>query len=844
MKKTHARIVWFTTLALLLSVLTFTPAAGPLVDSRTASASPDLPPLPPPLPPLNPNMGEQLIAEGVVGEPVVVGNHLVYIAVREGKYTIYSVSPGGPGLVIDDSPVGKSALTTDGEVVAWVEDHQPYGESVEGYNLNVGQRYTLIPTGDNEFGGIALDNRFFYQGRRGSVAGGLYDTHPYSTDLYSLISAKGQNPVAANGYILWVEEDQQGCTTTGDEVAGEAARQVCNPLWTLHMRQRDTALTDVTVASSNLGFSGYSIRGDNIVWAAYGEPAFLYNVTTNVTAQISAGAALKPFAANTSVVWTTGPTGKLGEPLLSSIQATTLGGAANAPVSIVRPSTASVQAWGILGDKAVVYTVDDNLATMDKKLYISGLQPTVAPSFQAAPAVPEAPTGPQAPQAPEASCAPSTTGVVDPRNCGSVYYSAPYFYDRGGRWYPRGVQFFLPEYDVTTSSFDNDIFDQPYNNGTYAYWLNLMKDYTQANLVRIFVAMPAEGRKVPADVEEIYKFAQLAAARGMRLGVVILNSSGWDLDFVSNGDTKRNWINRFISRFSGNDASMIAYVNLNNEINLHCANNPDPKQDCYDRYANTFNEAQYVQRANNYVYQVNNIFKNRRSLILTTVGLSTGVRNTDNLPTVNDFFRYKLGDVTVLPLFENVDFLSPHNYENSPYQIEQDIRYRDQRAQVNSTILLEEFGWFTDPLPLENYQRYREGCWDPNYPDNPGLQGTGAPPCPNSNRNGLWASGRIELQAEAIRGANQDVRYGGGVAFMLVDMNKRSCDPNNTANYRKDFFSGLFATWLSDGRGAYYCGGTYAGDNGRLNSNVKVVPKATAFRIRTHHCYYGRNGCR
>ena len=87
---------------------------------------------------------------------------------------------------------------------------------------------------------------------------------------------------------------------------------------------------------------------------------------------------------------------------------------------------------------------------------------------------------------------------------------------------------------------------------------------------------------------------------------------------------------------------------------------------------------------------------------------------------------------------------------------------------------------------------------------------------PNYNLCKNTAPYFVEVNARAMRDL---AAYAGGSAWMLADMNAAKC------NQAFDLYTGLFTAG-----GSYNCGGTYTASGGN--------PKATAFRVRTHHFYY------
>ena len=230
---------------------------------------------------------------------------------------------------------------------------------------------------------------------------------------------------------------------------------------------------------------------------------------------------------------------------------------------------------------------------------------------------------------------------------------------------------------------------------------------------------------------------------------------------------------------------MIAYVSAGNEINNWCGG-----RDCFD------NNQAYVDGANDWVAQFSAIFRDRNSGILTTVGLSTEVADSDGKPATSDFGKV---DRTGRTLAGTVDFISPHNYGGGSYGIYDELRYR---AGYQGPIVLEEFGFPTDPQ--SNNEFFTEG--DPICRYEPWNAA-----CTNT------APYFVEINTQAIR----QLGFAGGVAWMLADIAVKRCDRSPS-----DLWTGLFMA------GSGYCGGTRTAN--------PPADKATAFRIKQHHAVYGR----
>jgi hypothetical protein len=734
---------------------------------------------------------------------------------------------------------GFGQLASNGQVLLWVEGSETTGDSIHSYNLTTSQETTVIAASANvEHNDIALDgDTLYYHASTGLVGRSL------STGQQQLVSAQGVYPSAAGGKVLWMEPTNQQCTigsttldASGNEVIESKPR--CTFDWNLYLRTSSTS-TPQLLASQQQGFTGYHVSGDKVTWAEYNSVAHMYTISTGTTENISAEPAANPLVLNTStetkLVWSKLPTGEIDKPNTSSVQSKTRTSANNTETSsaIVDDSTANVVARAIVDQSRVLYTVDPDLNSIESQMYLTSIAQTGV-TYSSVSAANSGGTSQSAP-GDAAMC----TGTRLPIYCGQVMPllfngKAINLYENWfDRWAVHGVQFFLPDYGINSLTFE----DGRYQNSIPAinYWLDKARDYLQAKMLRIEIKLPSVENGVvvtPTSYSTIYDFLTRANSRGMRVGIVMHNSNNWNMTI-----DRENWIKGFIDYFNTSRNGsvwnpVIAYVSAENEINNWCNTRP---VDCYDTNPNN-----YVEQANNWVSKFNKIFKDKNSRILVTVGMSTEMQDSNpNSPTPgeNNFFR-KIG--TAPPLYQSVDFISPHNYGGGGVGIYDNLRTRFSIAGTWKPVVLEEYGWPTDdvhnlnwPIATTVKPQWAEGCFDPtNY----SASGSGITPCPNTTtqrriKNASWF---VEENTKALRGAqgrNGPAMYAGGAAFMIADMNAHNCNGSKTGGNVSDLFTGLFSV------GGSYCGGTYSTGVG--------APKATAFRVRTHHCYYpqGYNVC-
>ncbi len=396
-------------------------------------------------------------------------------------------------------------------------------------------------------------------------------------------------------------------------------------------------------------------------------------------------------------------------------------------------------------------------------------------------------------------------GTVErPTQCGQIYKNGKFLYDCHGRWSPKGIQFFHPDFDGNTGTFYEVNYNPRVSDGSIDYWLDKAQALN-ANMLRIYVELPNLDRWAtpPTSVATIYDFALRANARGMRLDVVLHNNGQFRMK-----DEQRAWIQSFITAFNSETidghraSSMIAFVNADNEINNQCRRLPDPPlpapptphYDCYRPWPGVppADVEFYRNYANSWVRNFTDIFKSLGSAILLTVGLSSETVQTGGFQAADIFFMSS----TSGRLVDMVDFLSPHNYTGFADDVRSRIR---DNWGYQGPLVLEEYGFGTDPKP------YQSGQFD----EGPAVCRT----TPNDPQCVGKAVYFTEKNAATIR--NSD--YAGGSAYSLADSRAKSCA--NDAGY-----TGLYVV------GGGYCGGTITQGDGNL--------KATGYRVQLHHQTY------
>ena len=704
--------------------------------------------------------GARSLASMLIGRPVAGGHYLFWRQRDAGNQNLaihgHDVETHAT-FVITTKPGDVHALASDGTTLAWVEHPPARAARIQGYDLRTHREFTILAGADqSSFGGIALDQGVLYYQDATPGHRGIY-ARTLRTGQEQQISPDGRNPVAADGILLWNEEEYQGKYVPSE--------------WSLHMRRLDGAPTETTLARGQGPFSAYNVSGDRIVWAFFPPEAdrrvHLYSISSGASTAISTDPALYPFISGNNVVWTAEPSGEPGQPIRWSVQNYRLDTGSLAP--IIEESAAPVATWAILGETAVAFTLESDPARGMRELYMSGLE-------QRGLRLPGPPAVKEASALDDVSLAVLNT-CTQPRDCGQVYKDGYYLSDSAGRWTVNGVQFFLPQFGINSGTF----YDGYYAGSTddIDRWLDTARNYLLVKTLRIFVELPSNG-STPTSYATIYDFALRANARGMRLGVVLHNSSDFRMT-----QERRNWIDGFITYFSEQGAkSLIAYVSAGNEINNWCGG-----RDCYD------NNPSYVDAATDWVAQFTTIFSSRNSGILTTVGMSTELADSDGQPA---WYNFHKSDRKGRTLAGTVDFIAPHNYGGGGYGIINDLRYT---LGYQGPIVLEEYGYPTDPITR-----------NPMFTE-------GGPVCREDPWNALCTNTApyfVEFNTRSIR----ETTYAGGAAWMLADVENKRCDMDPG-----DLWTGLFAA------GSGYCGGTY--------SAIPGQDKATAFRVRMHHAAYG-----
>jgi hypothetical protein len=694
------------------------------------------------------NVTSVSLSKIVAGRVLSTHDYVVWLDSSNNALYGFSLATRTTFSIVNNSEP-KYAFATDNQNVVWVQaGWANSGASIQGYNFKSGKQFEIISAHTNqEFGGLALANNTLYYKDASAGHNGLYALDLVTTQE-QLISQFGQNPVAADGLLIWSEEKYQG-----NYIPSE---------WTLRLLERNSTNATIIELARGEGQFEVSTVDKTVVWSALppaiDQRVYAYNHNQGQSRIISSGSGRKPIVAAHKVAWVEASTTNTWAVQL--FDTTT-----NTSSTFIKPGTAKIDLAGFTGSAEVVFTVYRDSAVGKGELYLARVsEPT--PNFNAAPSNPPVKTN-----------APPNSNPLD---CGQVYRQGYSLYDCNGRWTVNGVQFILPEYGINGHTFRDSNYKTSIANGQIDYWLDKAANFLGARTLRIFVDMPYDILPGPTGPATLYDFALRASNRGMRLGVVLHNDTSWTLT-----PTRKEWLSQFIAYFRDRNAlPLLAYLSADNEINNHCGNAPD----CYD------NNPIYVEKANRWVADFTTYVKSLNPAILTTVGISTEKADADGQLAVYNFFRTASSSPS---LAASVDFLSPHNYGAGGYSIWGDLRYK---LGYQGAIVLEEYGFATDPLGMSTY--YKEG--EPICREDP-YQAV----CYRS------APYFVEVNARSIRENNFD-GFAGGSAWMLADSNYKDC----TSPF--DFYTGLFAS------GNYAsCGGT--------RTTTPGAPKSLAARIRFHY---------
>lgn len=700
----------------------------------------------------------QLIADTVVGSPVAAGNYLFWVDQRDAQVAIYSYNLDTQQETRIQELVQTydvSSLVSDGQTVAWVDTTLPI-QRIQSYSLSTEAVSTVIT--DTEaygLGDIALEDGVLYYADTAPSHRGIY-AYNLTTGQTQPVTPVGHHPVVNDGVLLW--QDVQ--YSPGSSIAERS----------LYARTLDGSLDTTLIVSGTAAFSGYGIAGDHVVWSfsppVVDQRVTSYHLATGNTQILSSQAGSLPTISQQRVAWREAGVSAQRE-MTQTLQVYDY--TTNQTFPLIAESTAIIRSHTFVDSETMAVTLERNPRSSTNELYLIPLQqPGVR--FDTVHA-----SGAQIAQ----------TGQVE--LCGRRLCVGD------ALWSPNGVQYFLPARGINGKTFcDTNYAD---DDDERTFWMNKADREIFADTVRIFAYAPDNPDCTPS-VATLFDFAIEAEERGMRIGLVIHNI-GMGFTFTQE---QKDWLREVHDAFergiiNGKPAlELIAYINVSNEINNYCSADAD----CFVTDTQEQTAASYVNDAVNWVREVTRFIRNDLdSPILLTVGMSTELpRNDGSSGAVNFFER----DDRQSALVQFVDFLSPHNYGAGGTVVMQEIR-----AKSTLPVLLEEYGYATDPYDAGN-EPPGANTWTEGLPEWNCAQNPFDPICDNT------APQFIGLNIVAM----QTEGYSGGMAFMLTDMDARSCSG------AFDLYTGLF----TEGQSEYECnvgGGTYTRGIGTLKTTGRLV---------------------
>jgi hypothetical protein len=342
-----------------------TPTAGPS-PTPTAASFPTFPALQTPGPAI------RYYAPNVADGPLAVSHYVFFTTPPHEAY----ITPTPPGGLVQDlfgydlsrnepildnansTPGLKALLASDGQTLAWIERRTDRPDTIRGFNLATRTEFPILtaPAGQ-PYDGLTLDGGVLYYVDRTPGHLGLF-ARPLAGGPERLVTAAGDRPVAADGVLLWSEEQAFGPEQSD---------------FTLHLQRAGTT-QDRVIAHATSYFSSYAVAGDTVVWPgpATQPGVWLYRISTGQAQMIFPGAVDHVTAGGHTVVWS-----DFGSPAPDgqsySIAAyDLLTGRTSSPVHDVRGPLA---VWGVAED-AVLFTIAHCCPPPEyTELFLVGLSP-------------------------------------------------------------------------------------------------------------------------------------------------------------------------------------------------------------------------------------------------------------------------------------------------------------------------------------------------------------------------------------------------------------------------------------------------------------------------------------
>ncbi len=314
------------------------------LDDLRAATQP-LPPVPSPNPPF--------IADSLLQPPESDGVSIFWRSAGTNT-VIYRYQPNQRALaVVNEEPGQKLALTSDGQMVAWVESQLDGRYRIRGQSLAANTVWTLREASDrleqfgslNQYppGRIALDRGVLYYQSTAPGHEGLW-AYTLATGAEELINPTGYDPIASNGHLLWREQRT------------EPARFGPVLVDYLHLRPGDNPGEDIVIEKIERqpDFGYAALSEDNVVWSNVNEGIQLFHIPDRHRQALTAPPKLPyltprhPLIRGNTVVWAE-PQEQGGRAYkaydLVSGNTTTIG----------PPPSTSGEAWAILDSGQLVY---------------------------------------------------------------------------------------------------------------------------------------------------------------------------------------------------------------------------------------------------------------------------------------------------------------------------------------------------------------------------------------------------------------------------------------------------------------------------------------------------------
>jgi len=627
-------------------------------------------------------IGEETLSITSVDVPIVndqylfwqdESNHttavLGYDKEKKSKFSIVAKSG-----TTTNSTLGKkySLVGVDGNILIYFVRSQNggYTDSVQGYNFITGKGFDIIPP--NSASVIAsgkVSNGVLYYEDVTPGHTGIFGRE-LSTGQEELITPTGYGVKVDNGILLWQE-----LTNVGQYQISESN------LHLVKLDKKGKKISNGKIIATAHGDFRASISDDNIVWTVNGpgddQKVRLYNISQNKTRTISTSRALNPVIKGSKVVWTVDLTGAPGKPNRWAVEEHDLN--KGITTTLVKESSAELQTLALDIKDRVILSVRKEAGKPLMELHIVQLGQTGL-QFDAT--------------NPSPSVSPKTIGA----SCGQVTATQYnyYLYDYCGRWKVNGVQFVLPQAGgIAQNGFFDNAYNQAANDGSLEYWLEKAQNYLLAKNLRIFIDMPYDDGSTSTSIYTVYDFIKRADQRNMRVGLVINNLHRQNFKFLS---PQKNWLTNLFNLLNVGDAShaggylsSISYIGILNEANNQCVR-PITVGDGYSCFDNSV----WTTMTMGYIDQVSTYIHNYNVSIPVTVGISTELSRADGHPASEDFFRAGTYNKNISSM---VNFISPHDYGGHGYDIYNHLRYD---FSYPNQMVLEEFGWPTDPISIRN----------------------------------------------------------------------------------------------------------------------------------------------